>query len=1192
MRRHSFLLLLVAVLGLLTLGVPIVRGASPGFHPEQVNVWRGRTQVIAFQLSDAADKDTQYATQSADAKSLQIVEPAAVLAGQKVGFVRVRGLTAGSTSIKVGDATLKVAVTEPAARAVEGSLSPAMLGPASGTFLWGVMDLAASTPADFAAVAPGVASVRLRLADGAMLDAVAKPHAVGSRMVWRFTLDADALKPGPLTVTAVATDKDGVEHIGESRRFVIVRPSESSLIAGECEAVITDDWKERYEQDPPPIGSHPDASDGVYIANYSADPMWRLPVNVKETGVYQMVVRARGSRAAGALPAVGVIVDRAQQPTVAANLVDEGWHRVAVGPTFTLQPGEHVLGVRFLNDFYAPNRADRNLLLDRYELLRVGTPAEAAKLAGSAPLPTVEPAFNDALRIAFMQVFDGKPVTGQLIIKGFCWQPDSKAPAPRVSLLVNGETVSTQQANEPVFWLDAAALKTGSNTVQLIAAQPDGAAAMTPVQTVRVIDELAPRQPRAARRFYRFDAEDRAWSAAIESRRSDRDRTAGHAVAAFESDGSVTLKLPADLTGEFDVFIDARGEDGGTPPKIKLSHLQGGASQMSRDMDVAGWWRPREAGSVKLQAGANEIELAVSGVEAGRRVWLGSVMLYERRAGADRSPPRVQLRYPLPDQVVSGADVIIAEAMDDDRLTEVDLLIDGVPQALNPLLEGQAGRFVLPLVVGDLSPGTHRLSVRVRDVAGNVGDSREVTVNVAAKSATHSPYVRAVHLLNRLGYGPEPDELADVLLMGEKQYVTDRLSRGSEAPASAGDMSALGLAATRYPQVTDDYHVQHRAIQQGISTNNPLRYRFVLFAQNHFSTWIRKTEGAAKWQEHLRFNELGAAPFGELLLASATSPAMLWYLDQQRSYAGAINENYAREIMELHTLGVRGGYTQADVTSLAHLLSGWGAAEEAPASGRGFPYGRTFYFDSALNDTAGQRIIGIAFEGTSSDSPPAVSYDRARRMLEVLASHPSTARHIATKMAEHYVAAPAPSDLVDHLAATFTASGGDTRAMLVAMIEHPAFWLQIDQPRLAKPMTYALRIARVAGGDSPWQVGQCLSNSGVMIFDRATPDGYPQEDSPYADSNAMLQRWQFARGMEWTLWRLLPPPWVGNERESRAAWARRLGDVAAIRLTGQPLSEQSRQACVQFAESAEGATWERALQLVTFVGQLPEANRY
>ena len=1188
----------------LTCGAP-ANAAELRFDSDRTVVWRGRTQVVAFHRDRPAEEDAIVSATSGDANVLAIVEPAKILAGQSIGYVRVRGVTPGETRLHVGDAWIDIAVADSSSTASEGALQPELLGPASGSYLWGVMDFAASTAADGGAVLPGVKSVELQLTGGRVIAAAGLPREVGGRSIWRFEIDGDAIDEGPVTVTAVATDRAGQTHVGDSRRFVVIRPAADALIAGECEALITADWKARYEQDPPAVGSHPDASDGGFVANYGADPPWRMPVNVKLAGVYQMVVRARGDRAAGALPAVGVIVDRAQQPIVAANLIDEGWRRVAVGGAFELAPGDHVLTIRFLNDFYAANRADRNLYLDRYELLRIGDRAKAAKLASGSPMMSVQPASTDSLRVAFMQAFDGRPITGRMIVKGFCWQPNVKAPAPRVSLLVNGETVSTQQAMEPVFWLDAALLKPGQNTVQLTAWHPDGPAAMTPVQTVRVVEELSPRVSRDPRRFFRFDAEDRSWSATMAAQLSDRDRTTGHDVAFFEADANVTLTLPPDLAGAFDVYVDARGE-GGPAPKVALTHRRGSDVEAIQTLDVAGWWRPREAGQITLKAGENEIELATTGLGDGRRMWLGSVILQERVGGIDRSPPRVRLRYPSAGQLVSVADVVIAEAMDDDRLTEADLLIDGVPQGLNLIMEDQPGRLVFPLMVGDLASGSHRVSVRVRDAAGNVGDTREIAIAVAgsasastsatttvpAPESVPTPFARATYLLNRMGFGPEPAELADVLLMGEKAYVADRLSRGSDASSGAGDLAAMGFAACRYPEVASDYHVQHRVIQQGISTDNPLRYRFVLFAQNHFSTWIRKTEAAAKWDEYLRFNQLGVAPFGELLLTSATSPAMLWYLDQQRSVAGAINENYAREIMELHTLGVRGGYTQADVTALANLLTGWGATDVAAASGRGFPYGRRFYFDPALNAGDPQQIIGAAFDRSASDATPAATYDRVRRMLEILASHPSTARHIATKLAEHYVATPAPRGLTDHLATTFTRTGGDLQAVLLAMLDHPDFWRGIDEPRLAKPMTYALRITRVSGGDSPWQVGQCLANSGVMLFDRATPDGYPQDDAAYADSNAMLQRWQFARGMEWTLWRLLPQPWIGQEREGRSEWARRLSQAAAIRLTGKPLSDRSQEACLQFAAKAQGEPWERALQLVTFVAQLPEASRY
>ena len=142
-----------------------------------------------------------------------------------------------------------------------------------------------------------------------------------------------------------------------------------------------------------------------------------------------------------------------------------------------------------------------------------------------------------------------------------------------------------------------------------------------------------------------------------------------------------------------------------------------------------------------------------------------------------------------------------------------------------------------------------------------------------------------------------------------------------------------------------------------------------MWAENHFSTWMNKDGSQAKAQEHASFVQLGTAPFFDLLFNSSTSPAMLVYLDQRYSYAHRLNENYAREIMELHTLGVKGGYTQKDVTTLADLLTGWTLADEAPIDGSGGDLDRTFGYDTHLNSGNGCRVFGVEFPGTEAGAP-------------------------------------------------------------------------------------------------------------------------------------------------------------------------------------------------------------------------------
>jgi uncharacterized protein (DUF1800 family) len=291
--------------------------------------------------------------------------------------------------------------------------------------------------------------------------------------------------------------------------------------------------------------------------------------------------------------------------------------------------------------------------------------------------------------------------------------------------------------------------------------------------------------------------------------------------------------------------------------------------------------------------------------------------------------------------------------------------------------------------------------------------------------------------------------------------------------------------------------------------------RFVLWAENHFSTWVPRTRDP-QWSEHAAFARLGAAPFYDLLLASARSPAMLRYLDQENSYASKLNENYAREIMELHTLGVHGGYTQQDVTSLARLLTGWTASREGDGRSGGELAAYTFRFDPALSDRRSIRIIGVDFPAGAGPPRPGDSgaeamggYDRVLLALQTLAAHPSTAQFVSRKLAEHYVGHPAPEGLVEDLSSVFARTGGDMREMLVAIAKHPAFWAA--EHRMAHPTDFAIRLARVTGKTNAGQLADFLGRCGNGMFDRATPDGYPEADSSYTDSNAMVQRWKFRR---------------------------------------------------------------------------------
>jgi uncharacterized protein (DUF1800 family) len=160
--------------------------------------------------------------------------------------------------------------------------------------------------------------------------------------------------------------------------------------------------------------------------------------------------------------------------------------------------------------------------------------------------------------------------------------------------------------------------------------------------------------------------------------------------------------------------------------------------------------------------------------------------------------------------------------------------------------------------------------------------------------------------------------------------------------------------------------------------------------------------------------------------------------------------------------------------------------------------------------------------------------------------------------------------------------------LLTAIADHPAFWSADD--RVAAPLDYAARLCRTAGHYQPWQVGQFLQRSGAGLFDRATPDGYPEDDAAYTDSNAMLQRWRLSRDFVWQLAAHVPAVWRYQDTVPDGAWAQHVIDILAVRITGHVLSDQSNQAALELLAGATGNRDERVRLLAPFIASLPEAN--
>lgn len=284
--------------------------------------------------------------------------------------------------------------------------------------------------------------------------------------------------------------------------------------------------------------------------------------------------------------------------------------------------------------------------------------------------------------------------------------------------------------------------------------------------------------------------------------------------------------------------------------------------------------------------------------------------------------------------------------------------------------------------------------------------------------------------------------------------------------------------------------------------------RLVMFWSNHFCVSVAKGEIARATagsfeREAIRPFVLGR--FADMLEAVERHPAMLFFLDNERSTGPearanrdgkrGLNENLAREILELHTLGVEGGYTQADVTSFARVLTGWTVAGH---DGRlGEP--GTFLFHAEQHQPGDAKVLGRTY-------PPA-GFGQGEAVLADLAAHPATARHIATKLVRHFIADPPPSPAVERITTVFTAHDGDLRAVSLALLDLPQAW-SMPLTNLRDP--YGFLIAAVRLLDLPLSDPGALIGSlralGMPLWEPAGPNGFPDTAAAWASPESLKLR--------------------------------------------------------------------------------------
>jgi uncharacterized protein (DUF1800 family) len=323
------------------------------------------------------------------------------------------------------------------------------------------------------------------------------------------------------------------------------------------------------------------------------------------------------------------------------------------------------------------------------------------------------------------------------------------------------------------------------------------------------------------------------------------------------------------------------------------------------------------------------------------------------------------------------------------------------------------------------------------------------------------------------------------------------------------------------------YETTKRHLMRALESPSQLREQMTWFWMNHFSVFSGKANlrwTLAEYEEQaVREHALGK--FSDLVMATATSPAMLEYLDNAQSAVGKINENYARELMELHTLGVSGGpsgstYTQADVQELARVFTGAGlnmtdTPPHVPANQQAL-YVRhgLFEFDPARHDFGAKTVLGHAIAGTG--------LAEIEDAVVLLCRQAATARFISTKLATYFIADEPPRALVDRMTRAFQKTDGSIAAVLREMLLDGAFIaaLNAPTPKLEKfkdPMQFVVSSMRLAYD------GKIITNYhpaigwlqqlGEPLYGRVTPDGYPLTEAAWSSSGQMVRRFEIARAI-------------------------------------------------------------------------------
>lgn len=444
------------------------------------------------------------------------------------------------------------------------------------------------------------------------------------------------------------------------------------------------------------------------------------------------------------------------------------------------------------------------------------------------------------------------------------------------------------------------------------------------------------------------------------------------------------------------------------------------------------------------------------------------------------------------------------------------------------------------------------------------------------REAGLSPQEAAAHLLQRFSFGPTPGQVEEVAREGLESWFEAQLAGEIKEPELEAMLAAI-------PEESNEFRLGQRKLIRAVHARAQLKEVMSDFWFNHFNVSLTDDDCrrfVARYESQaIRPYALGS--FSQLLLATAHHPAMLYYLDNaystwedrfdppDRSYdpfhygnrrptqkprglpvsnpnRRGLNENYAREVLELHTMGVDGGYRQQDVTELARILTGWSVDKEL------------FFFRPESHDPNPKKFLFQKIEPAGQSE--------GEKVLENLAQHPSTFRFLSRKLAIRFVSDRPPQSLIDRMQRTFATRRGDVKALLTTMVESPEFWNRDHLgSKIKSPLELQASSLRALGArlEAKASVHQLLDGMGQELYRCRPPTGWPDKPDTWLTPGTLVQRLSFAHqlasgqlgGVSFELQTIRPDRPLKTPREALVAYATTLLPGRDIQPTVKLLEE-------------------------------------